>query len=105
MVLFPFFEFALMIGYFAFWVVVALYIFSVEVKTTEDMPDTSDLCTGKNLQQTLGQNDYIDYDWDEKQRNTMWYHVFAGFWGVQFISYWSFSVLAGIYSSWYFSPW
>jgi len=119
-VFFPVLIFIAMIGYFAFWFIICIYIASVEIEKEYELSDSYG-CGGTipGTGYTLGQRlrKYTDntydnpyttykyYEFDEEFMNYMWFHIFCGFWTVQFIIYWSYAVTAGVFAEWYFSPW
>jgi len=117
-IFFPILTFVSMIGYFAFWFIIGIYIASVEIEKTYELSDDQcPLVTGKTLGQRLWDfknpdsvgggtyTTYVAYEFDEEFMNYMWFHIFCGFWTVQFIIYWSYAVVAGVFAEWYFSPW
>jgi hypothetical protein len=90
------------------------------VETTNPL-STEEGCGGDGQKYTLGQRlyhhtnnaypvgdqtpvDYIYYEFNSEFMNYMWFHIFCGFWTVQFIIYWSYAVIAGVFAEWYFSP-
>jgi len=121
-IFFPILTFISMIGYFAFWFIIGIYIASVEIEKTYELGSDEGCGAGAPLAttKTLGQRlwdfenpdnlggtyeTYKMYEFDEEFMNYMWFHIFCGFWTVQFIIYWSYAVVAGVFAEWYFSPW
>merc|ERR1719499_2088861 len=60
-------------------------------------------CQGSTLAGKLGQATYKSYEFDSEFENYAWFHLFCGFWTCQFILYWSYAVIAGVFAEWYFS--
>merc|ERR1719499_2421762 len=48
---------------------------------------------------------YKLHEFDQAFANYMWFHIFCAFWTVQFIIYWAYAVVAGVFAEWYFSEW
>jgi len=110
LIFFPFLHLVLLIGFFTFWIIVLMYIFSVNKETQEDIPsDPSSIQTcviPKSLADLYGTGTFLDEDWDQSVvENVLWYHIFMGFWFYEFLHYWGYMVKAGAYAEWYFSPW
>lgn len=82
--------------YMAFWVAVALYIYSVKIKKTGTTPDS--------LKSALG-DEYIYYDFDESMKDALGWHFVCLLYIMQVIIYFGFMVLAGVIADWYFSDW
>eukprot|EP00494_Astrolonche_serrata_P029771 UN30038 len=105
---FPGVTFVLALGYFIFWLFVTLFIFSVEIESDKEFPTTDYTtvdtdCPHNEWSDVFPETHYKEYSWDWEMENTMWYHLFVGLWWLNFILYWSFTVLAGAFADWYFS--
>eukprot|EP00494_Astrolonche_serrata_P025877 UN26138 len=93
---FPVVTFILALGYFIFWLIVLLYIFSVQIESDKEFNTSSyktwdSECPHKHWSDVFdGETTYKHYKWDHDMENTVWYHLFCGFWWNQFILYWSF---------------
>jgi len=114
LIFFPIIVFVMLMSYFAFWFIIALYIASVEVSKQYDLPtEASDCGDQTTLAARLSTyvNDgnvytqYTYYEFDEEFANYMWFHLFCAFWTVQYIIYWSYAVVSGVFAEWYFSKW
>lgn len=97
---FPLFPLFLGLCYFAFWIVGALYIFSVSDPTTKDLPT---LASG-SWPAVYG-NTYVDYEWDDGLQGSFAVHFFHLLWNMQFLIYFTYFVIAGAISQWYFAGW
>ncbi|ETO30783.1 hypothetical protein RFI_06338 [Reticulomyxa filosa] len=84
------------IAYFAFWLAVALYVFSCKEKATKNTPE--------NLIEYFGFT-YIDVTFNKDLQNALIYHLLCLVYLAQVISYFGFMVLAGVFADWYFSIW
>ena len=87
------------VGYVAFWVVVALYIYSVKTKEYKDMPS-------QFINTNYGYpSQYVYYAFDESMKNALVWHFICLYFLVHVIIYFGFMVLAGTIADWYFSEW
>ena len=86
--------------YFAFWLVVTLYIFSVKEKHTKDTPDWFNSSTS-----SIDTETYMYYDWDEGMQNSLIFNFIALLYFLQILIYFGFMVLSGTIADWYFSDW
>jgi len=114
LIIFPVFELILQVAYFAFWVIISMYIFSIyKISEDEPIPNDTDPTCGLlsntrsllDIYQNKGATTFVDRDWNRSHQNVFIYHLFVGFWVYEFINYWSYSIVAGAYAEWYFSPW
>ena len=86
--------------YMAFWIWVALYIYSAKESHTQDVPDWfSDSSLSSQV------TTYKYYDWDEGLQNALVFHFIALLYFMQVFIYFGFMVLAGAIADWYFSEW
>eukprot|EP01084_Bolivina_argentea_P135149 238207_1 len=99
--IFPIFMAIIGIGYMVFWVIEALYIYSVKTLNIEDYPNGSNFITNPGYPGTQ----YYQYQFDETMQNALKWHFVMLFYISQVIIYFGFMVLAGVFSDWYFSVW
>jgi len=99
LVLFPIFPLIFAIGYFTFWIIMALYLYSVANVAYQEAPAAA--LVGVN--NTNPANMTI-YERDEEYNNAIWFHFFGLLWNLQFIIYFTFMVIAGAIAEWYFTP-
>jgi len=108
LIFFPIVHLVLMIGFFVFWIIVLMFIFSVNQETTPNISSDPTTCVdgARNLSDIYGSGTFKDEDWDHVVvQEVLWYHIFMGFWFYQFLQYWAYMIIAGAYAEWYFSKW
>eukprot|EP00456_Euglypha_rotunda_P045897 TRINITY_DN36415_c0_g1_i13.p1 TRINITY_DN36415_c0_g1~~TRINITY_DN36415_c0_g1_i13.p1 ORF type:complete len:436 (-),score=42.61 TRINITY_DN36415_c0_g1_i13:154-1461(-) len=108
MFFFPVIPLACALGYFTFWIICALYIFSVSSLEPENTPaDVLVYGAGFPPSQVGLRNDNPDvmqrFHTNQDFRVTAALLVFHLLWNVQFQFYFGFTVLAGAVANWYFS--
>jgi len=84
------------IGYMAFWLAVALYMYSSKQKEINTTPS--------NLVKYFGDT-YTVLQFNQELKNAMVYHFMCLVYMIQVIVYFGFMVLAGTFADWYFSIW
>ncbi|ETO20795.1 hypothetical protein RFI_16422, partial [Reticulomyxa filosa] len=99
-VLFPVLYSLVGIGYMAFWLAIALYIYSCKQKDTKTTPDDLVEYFGANYVETS-----FNVDMKVLSFNALVYHFLCLMYMVQVIIYFGFMVLAGAFADWYFSIW
>lgn len=103
-VFFPIIPFFVAIGYFAFWIFIAIYIFSVGEDKEFVFPDAlkEDAITGAPTAHAA-RTSYVDHEFDESYKGAMAFHFFNLLWNTQVFIYFTYMVVAGAISQWYFT--
>jgi len=86
------------IGYLAFWVLVLLYIYSVQTEQEGDVPPSLVTLYRETTK-------FVYYRFDDAMQDAIVWHCLTLFFMVQVIIYFGFMVLAGAVADWYFSHW
>jgi len=86
------------LGYLTFWILVLLYIYSVQNEKEGDVPSS---LTGLYAVTTT----FKYYEFDGAMQDAIVWHFLTLFYMVQVIIYFGFMVLAGAIADWYFSEW
>lgn len=92
------------VGYAIVWYAIAIQIYSVGSLQEQPTPKcVYSTCYG--ILNTTNQNPRTMQAWvpDKQYHNWFWFHVFGGFWNMQFIVYFAFMVIAGAVADWYFT--
>jgi len=96
----PILHFFLLMGYFAVWITMMIYVVSVSKEEKLEIPSSL-----TNIYSTPD-GKYVDKDWDsDKTWSLLWIHIFGLFWVTEFIGYWAYTVMSGAFAEWYFTPW
>jgi len=85
-------------GYFVFFIAVSLYIFSV--KTSTDVATPSAITS---IPQYSSITTYKSFQFKDSFKRSWAYVFFQMLWTMQFLSYFSYLVVAGAIANWYFS--
>eukprot|EP00479_Gromia_sphaerica_P010264 TRINITY_DN4663_c0_g1_i1.p1 TRINITY_DN4663_c0_g1~~TRINITY_DN4663_c0_g1_i1.p1 ORF type:complete len:234 (+),score=36.65 TRINITY_DN4663_c0_g1_i1:171-872(+) len=103
LLIFPFYPFVFVIGFFGFWIYAALIMWTCGDFVPKDAP--------QELVDHVAETGYDGYDFDEyvifhrykDAENLLVLHFFFMLWVVQFIVYVSYTILAGVFAQWYFT--
>ena len=111
LIFFPFIPFCAGVLFFFYWIVITLYLFSVQIPVTKEMP--------ANLRDKLGTT-YTDYKWNQDYKGWwLWddcrialsfctglfgLNLFVLLWVSAFLIYFTYMVTAGTLANWYFTP-
>jgi hypothetical protein len=98
---FPLVSLLMYILYFTYWIVGTLYIFSKSDIHTRPIPNQF-LVPG-NWFSDNGIDKYEKIVFDDKTKGLLAGHIFHLIWNIQFILYFSYLVVSGTISQWYFS--
>jgi len=115
-ILFPVLPFVIVLGYFIWWIYTATLLFSVSTSDVTPYPKTAEFYpTGTynplfanshgwpSYNSTSGFG-YYTQSWNDQLKKAFCIHFFHLLWNVQFWIYFSFLVLSGAVSQWYFTP-
>jgi len=106
LILFPVIPFLCIVAYAVYWVITALYLFSV--KTYETKPMSANYIAAIENALNLNPGDLTDtdyrlYSWHEEFQKLFAYHFFHMLWVLQGFVYFTLMVIAGAMGNWYFS--
>jgi hypothetical protein len=109
LIVFPVIPMILGLGYFVFWVVVAVYLAGVWNTNGQTIPAyirDSQQFNANNfvMNGTTGEYLYTYYTWDTSMQKSFAYVFFHLLWTAQFIIYFAYMVMAGTVANWYFAP-
>lgn len=100
LIFYPLVPFIFTVGYVAYWIFMALHLFSVKDSYVLDLPNAYDSIVGF---QSGNYTTYIGYAWNDRFQYIFIYHFFHLLWVTQFIEYAAYMTSAGAIGEWYFS--
>lgn len=106
-IFFPILPLIITIGFFFSWIYAAIYIFSAGKSTTNQIPsymNNGDSFNAENNEFLLTNGIFNVIDYDDTIRNAFAPHFFLLLWVVQISIYFTFTVISGAVSNWYFTP-
>lgn len=99
---FPFIPAIFAAVYVGYWVVEALFIFSVQ--TSKDIPLELILRINPRPGGLTLPNPRKEVSLDDRMQPYFAYHFFHLLWSLDFLVYWAYLVIAGAVADWYFTP-
>ncbi len=100
LILFPILPFFMLVAFAVYWIITALYLFSVKTSQVKSLPSEYQLIPYFNNNNFTT---YISYDWETRFQKLFAYHFFHFLWCLQFLIYLTFMTIAGAIANWYFS--
>lgn len=106
---YPVFPFVFLGLYFFYWFFLASFMGSVIDESLEEFPvgyKYPYYDGGPTLYESLGEpSEYVVKEINSEFQNILLFHFFMLLWMLNFVSYHSFMVIAGVYAEWYFADW
>lgn len=100
LLVYPILPFLWVAGWMVYWVVTALFLFSVKELTVRPLPEDVGY---EDVAYMAGSTTYNEYSWNDTFQKLFAYHFLHLLWVYQFTIYATYMVMSGAIANWYFS--